>query len=81
MTDRERDEMLIRMDERLHEIYKALDRDYKHIHGNGQPGLLTRVQQLEDIHANDNKWTKKAGGFLAWIASTAIAIFALIKHH
>ena len=48
MTQAERDEMMIRMDERLKSIDDKLAEDYKHLHGNGQPGLIQRVQKLED---------------------------------
>lgn len=81
MSDKDRDELLVRIDERLKGIHEALERDYKHLHGNGQPGLLTRVQKLEDIHANENRWTKKIAAVGAWLVSTGIAIFALSKHH
>lgn len=80
MTNAERDEMLIRMHENLKEIRSALERDYKHIHGNGQPGLLARVQALEDFHANENRWAKKLGTVAAWIVTTIVSVIALAKH-
>ena len=46
MTDSEK-ELLIRIDERTKDIQEALSRDYKCLHGNGQPGLIERVQVLE----------------------------------
>lgn len=81
MTNEERDVLLIRMDEQLKEIHRALERDYKHIHGNGQPGLLARVQALEDFHANENKWAKKLGTVVAWVITTVVSVIALLKHH
>lgn len=81
MTDRERDTLLIRMDERLKAIDGALARDYKCLHGNGQPGLVERVQKLEDFHANENGFTKKYGGIFAWAVTTFLAIYSVVKHH
>ena len=81
LTDRERDTLLIRMDEQLKQIHKALERDYKCLHGNGQPGLLQRVQQLENYHSNENGFLKKFGAIIAWIVTTALALYSVIKHH
>lgn len=46
LTDRERDELLIRMDERTMKMQEALERDFKSLYGNGQPGLIERVRDL-----------------------------------
>jgi hypothetical protein len=81
LTDKERDTMLIRMDEKIKEIHKALERDYKCLHGNGQPGLIQRVQQLENYHSNENSFIRRFGAVIAWIATTALALYSAIKHH
>lgn len=81
LTDKERDTLLIRVDEQVKEIHRALARDYKCLYGNGQPGLLQRVQQLENYHSNENTFLKKFGAVIAWIVSTALAVYAVIKHH
>lgn len=81
MSDRERDTLLIRIDERLKGIESALARDYKCLHGNGQPGLIERVQKLEDYHANENGFFKKFGGIIAWMITTIIAVYSAVKHH
>ena len=81
MTDRERDALLIRMDEKLKGIESALARDYKCLHGNGQPGLLERVQKLEDFHANENGFTRRYGAVVAWLLTTALALYSTLKHH
>ena len=52
MTDQERDELLIRLDERIKDISSKLKTDYAHLHGNGRPGLIERVQLLEDWRAS-----------------------------
>ena len=81
LSDKDRDTLLIRMDERLKGIESSLERQYKCIHGNGQPGLLSRVQTLEDLHQNENSFMKKFGGIIGWIATTAIALYSVFKHH
>lgn len=81
LTDRERDTLLIRMDEQLKEIHKALERDYKCLHGNGQPGLIQRVQELENYHKNENGFLRKFGTVIAWMATTALALYSAIRHH
>ena len=80
MTDTEK-ELLIRIDERTKDIQEALARDYKLLHGNGQPGLLERVQKLENMHQNENTMLKKYGSVIAWLITTALAIYSTLKHH
>ena len=81
MTDEDRDLLLVRIDERLKSIDGALARDYKCLHGNGQPGLIERVQKLEDYHANENGFFKKYGGFVGWVIAMSIAVYSAVKHH
>ena len=79
MTDEERDELLIRLDESTKEIKNKLKTDYAHLHGNGRPGLLERVQKLEDWQtACQHHWGAVAVVF-AFIVNAAIAIYAAIK--
>ncbi len=80
MTDSEK-ELLIRIDERTKDILEALARDYKALHGNGSPGLLARVQKLEDMHQTENTTLRKYGAFIAWLVTTALALYSAIKHH
>ena len=77
MSDTERDELLIRIDEQVKEIKSKLDRDGRTIYGNGKPGLLSRVQSLEDFHRNESTFWKKTGGVIAWIVTPVIALFAV----
>lgn len=94
-----------RMDDRLENIEESLSRDYKCLHGNGQPGLIqqvqkleydckelrekvdvlekipARVQTLENYHSNENKFLRKYGAVIAWIATTALSLYSVIKHH
>ena len=80
MTDTEK-ELLIRIDERTKDIQEALARDYKCIHGNGQPGLLQRVQTLENYHSNENSFVRRFGMVIAWVITTALALYSALKHH
>lgn len=74
--------------DRLARIETKLDADYRAIHGNGKPGLIEdldslkhRVQSLEDHHKNQDKGFGKLGQIVGWLITTAIACYAVIKHH
>lgn len=79
MTNTERDELLIRIDERLRVIDSKLAADYKVIHGNGQPGLITRVQALEDQHKSESKHLGAVAGVSGFLLSLAVAIYTALK--
>jgi hypothetical protein len=70
LSENERDELLIRMDERTARLIKAVE-------GNGQPGLLADVavlkEQVADIDKRAPSQKEKVG---AWgsIAATAIVV-------
>ena len=81
MTNEELGRQLGRIEAKLESIDNSLQNDYRHLHGNGQPGLLTRVQQLEDLHKNENQITKKIGIVAAWLVNAVIATIALFKHN
>ena len=81
MSERETEEgisvILGRIDERLQNI----ERIYTIIHGNGRPGLLERVQKLEDFRQTEDSTLKRYGGFLAWLATFLLALYSTLKHH
>ena len=79
MTDTERDELLIRLDESTKEIKNKLKTDYAHLHGNGRPGLLERVQKLEDWQAAQQHHWGTAAAVLGFVVNAAIALSAYIK--
>ena len=79
MTDAERDELLIRLDESTKEIKNKLKTDYAHLHGNGRPGLLERVQKLEDWQAARQHHYGAIAAAIGFIVNTAIAVYAAIK--
>lgn len=60
-------------------IKDALERDYKHIHGNGSPGLIDRVKELEDWRVASQ--SRRAEYFYAagFVINAAIAIYAIFK--
>ena len=79
MTDAERDELLIRLDERTKKIAADLKDDYKALYGNGQPGLLSRVQKLEDWKDAKQKHVGAIVGAIGFIINAAIAWYAALK--
>ena len=70
MTGSEKEviERLTRIEGAIGEVQEALKRDYKVLHGNGQPGLVHRVAALE-LNWRWVKWLAgvigAGGGFLA----------------
>lgn len=81
MTNDERDEILLEIRGMLKGLEKDINRHEKTLYGNGQPGICSRVQTLEDFHANETGFTKKIGGIFAWLVTTILAIYSVIKHH
>ena len=79
MTDTERDELLIRLDESTKEIKNKLKTDYAHLHGNGRPGLLERVQKLEDWQAARQHHYGAVTVVVGFIINAAIALYAALK--
>ena len=79
MTDTERDELLIRLDESTKEIKNKLKTDYAHLHGNGRPGLLERVQKLEDWQAARQHHGGLTAGVIGFGVNAVTAIWALLK--
>ena len=79
MTDAERDELLIRLDESTKEIKNKLKTDYAHLHGNGRPGLLERVQKLEDWRLACQHHYGAVAGAVAFVINAAVAWYAALK--
>ena len=79
MNDTERDELLIRLDESTKEIKNKLKTDYAHLHGNGRPGLLERVQKLEDWQAARQHHYGAVAVVIAFVVNAAIALYAALK--
>lgn len=79
MTDGERDALLIRLDERTKEIDKKLKNDWELLRGNGRPGLVDRVKELEDWRAARDRHYGAIAGIIGFIVNAAIAIYAIAK--
>jgi tetrahydromethanopterin S-methyltransferase subunit G len=43
--------------------------------------LPGRIQTLENYHTNENSFLRKFGAIIAWLATTALALYSAIKHH
>ena len=80
MTDQERDELLIRLDERIKDISSKLKTDYAHLHGNGRPGLIERVQLLEDWRESLRHHHGALAALIGFLVNAAIAIYAIFKN-
>ena len=79
MTDTERDELLIRLDESTKEIKNKLKADYAHLHGNGRPGLLERVQKLEDWQAARQHHYAVIAGVIGFVINAIGVLYAIFK--
>ena len=79
MTDAERDELLIRLDERTRKIKDDLETDFHALYGNGKPGLVERVQKLEDWQAARQHHYGAVAVVAGFIINAAIAVYAALK--
>lgn len=70
----------------VREIKTKLESDYRALYGNGQPGLVAKVANIEQdvavIKAKQSWWGSAIAGWLsviAFIITTIISIIALVK--
>lgn len=66
--------------ERLTSIEVKLDADYRALHGNGKPGLLDRVNKLENSMYAGGMLYRAVVSVVAWIITLAVAIYAALKN-
>lgn len=66
--------------ERLTSIEVKLDADYRALHGNGKPGLLDRVNKLENSMYAGGMLYRVIVSIAAWITTTTVAIYAALKN-
>lgn len=66
--------------DRLARIEEQLKSDYKALHGNGKKGLLDRVSDLENSFYAGGMIYRVLVGIVAWIVTTAVAIYAAVKN-
>ena len=66
--------------ERLTSIEVKLDADYRALHGNGKPGLLDRVNKLENSMYAGGFLYRTVVSFVAWLIAIAVAVYAALKN-
>lgn len=71
--------ILGRMDERLANIENALRRDYHALHGNGAPGIVERVTNLEASVNSTWRTIQTAGTVVMAVISLVVSMLAMIK--
>ena len=80
------DELIIQIHAKVSEIDTKLENDYRALYGNGKPGLIADVVELQKelavIKAKQSWWGSAIAGWLsviAFIITTVISIIALVK--
>ncbi len=76
MTDTQRDELLLKIHSDIEVMKTKLDNDYRIINGNGQPGLVARVADIEKKLAVMNGSQHSVLQTLAWLATFGVAAYA-----
>ena len=66
--------------ERLTSIEVKLDADYRALHGNGKPGLLDRVNKLENSMYAGGILYRAIVSFVAWLVTLSVALYAALKN-
>ncbi len=76
MTDSERDRMLMEIHADMQVVKTKLETDYRALYGNGSPGLVARVTDIEKKIASMTSSTSSILRLLAWLATIIVAIYA-----
>ena len=63
----------------LTKIKTTLDEDHNKLCGNGKKGLVDRVNNIETAISSGGLIWKAVVGFIAWLVSIGIAVYAAIK--
>lgn len=66
--------------ERLSRIEVKVEADYRALYGNGKPGLLDRVNKLENSMYAGGIMYRAVVSFVAWIVTLAVAVYAAVKN-
>lgn len=66
--------------ERLSRIEVKVEADYRALYGNGKPGLLDRVNKLENSMYAGGIMYRAVVSFVAWIVALAVAVYAAVKN-
>lgn len=87
MNEERRDELLLQMSKNLAEIKVKLDADYKALHGDGQPGLVSQVASLDkrisNVEMEISSSQKHSGTFwivVGFIINALIALYGVLKN-
>ena len=76
MTDNERDKMIMEIHADIQVMKTKLDNDWKALNGNGQPGLISRVADIEKqlaVMAGSHNSVLRT---LGWLITTGLAVYA-----
>lgn len=80
------EELILQIHAKVSEIDTKLENDYRALYGNGKPGLIADVAELQKelavIKAKQSWWGSAIAGWLsviAFIITTIISIIALVK--
>lgn len=80
------EELILQIHAKVSEINTKLENDYRALYGNGKPGLIADVAELQKelaiIKAKQSWWGSAIAGWLsviAFIITTIISIIALLK--
>lgn len=76
MTDSERDKMIMDIYADVQTVKTKLETDYRALYGNGSPGLVARVTDIEKKLAAMNSSASSVLRLLAWLATVIVAIYA-----
>lgn len=79
MTEEERDSLLIRIDERTKKMEEDTKDVFKVLYGNGQPGVISRIQKLEDWQAARQHHYGVIVGVVGFVINAIGVIYAIIK--
>ena len=66
--------------ERLSRIEVKVEADYRALYGNGKPGLLDRVNKLENSMYAGGIMYRAVVSFVARIVTLAVAVYAAVKN-
>lgn len=75
MTDSERDKMIMDIYADVQTVKTKLETDYRALYGNGSPGLVARVGEIEKKMAAMNSSASSVLRLLAWLATIVVAIY------
>lgn len=76
MTDSERDNLITEIHTDVQVMKSKLEHDFRALYGNGHPGLIDRVADIEKKLAVMNGSQHSVLQTLAWLATFGVAVYA-----